>query len=192
MKDDILKRAMFAMPLSKASRGSGIMAGFEDDINAMDEEDEMPPMARTPQNPEILMNNLRGDMRSVDARYEELAQMVGEEAAMATPPEVIAMLMGQMGQQGGIGALPQGAAMPPPAMAAPAPPGAPPTGAAPPPPMPTPAPPAMPNGMGGAPPFPQGGVSQTPPAPIGMAVGGLLRKGAQALKGAIGRGAQGA
>ena len=193
MKDDILKRAMFAMPLSKASRGSGIMSGFEDDINAMDEEDEMPPMARTPQNPEILMNNLRGDMRSVDARYEELAQMVGEEAAMATPPEVMAMLMGQMGQQGGIGALPQGAAMPPPAMPGAPPPGAPPgaapPGAAAPPPMPAPAPPAMPSGMGGAPPFPQGGVSQTPPEPVGMAVGGLLRKGAQALEGAIGRGA---
>ena len=29
MKDDILKRAMFAMPLSKASRGSGIMAGVD-------------------------------------------------------------------------------------------------------------------------------------------------------------------
>lgn len=200
MKEDILKRAMFAMPLSKASRGSGIMAGvdgFEEDINAMDEEDEMPPMARTPQNPEILMNNLRGDMRSVDARYEELAQMVGDEAAMATPPEVMAMLMGQMGQQGGIGALPQGAAMSPPPM-----PGAPPTGpmaaapaapaAAPAPAMPAPAAPAqpaMPNGMGGAPPFPQGGVSQTPPAPVNMAVGGLLRKGAQALEGAIGRGA---
>ena len=196
MKEDILKRAMFAMPLSKASRGSGIMAGFEDDINAMDEEDEMPPMARTPQNPEILMNNLRGDMRSVDARYEELAQMVGDEAAMATPPEVMAMLMGQMGQQGGIGALPQGAAMSPPPM-----PGAPPTGpmaAAPAPAAPAPAapampaapaPPAMPSGMGGAPPFPQGGVSQTPPGPVGMAGGGLLRKGAQALESAIGRGA---
>ena len=193
MKDDILKRAMFAMPLSKASRGSGIMAGFEDDINAMDEEDEMPSMARTPQNPEILMNNLRGDMRSVDARYEELAQMVGDEAAMATPPEVMAMLMGQMGQQAGIGALPQGAAMPPPPMpgAAPAPAAAPLPAAAPAPAAPAPAPPAMPNGMGGAPPFPPGGVSQTPPAPIGMAVGGLLSKGAQALKGAIGRGAQG-
>ena len=201
MKDDILKRAMFAMPLSKASRGSGIMAGFEEDINAMDEEDEMPSMARTPQNPEILMNNLRGDMRSVDARYEELAQMVGEEAAMATPPEVMAMLMGQMGQQAGIGALPQGAAMTPPpmpgappadAMAAAAPP-APPPAAAPAPAAPAPAaaPPAMPSGMGGAPPFPPGGVSQTPPAPIGMAVGGLLSKGAQALKSAIGRGAQG-
>lgn len=198
MKDDILKRAMFAMPLSKASRGSGIMAGvdgFEEDINAMDEEDEMPSMARTPQNPEILMNNLRGDMRSVDARYEELAQMVGDEAAMATPPEVMAMLMGQMGQQGGIGALPQGAAMPPPPM-----PGAPPTSpmaaapaapAAPAMPAPAaPAPPAMPSGMGGAPPFPQGGVSQTPPAPVNMAVGGLLSKGAQALKGSFGRGAQ--
>ena len=194
MKEDILKRAMFAMPLSKASRGSGIMAGFEEDINAMDEEDEMPSMARTPQNPEILMNNLRGDMRSVDARYEELAQMVGDEAAMATPPEVMAMLMGQMGQQAGIGALPQGAAMTPPPM-----PGAPPAdpmaapaiadAAAP---APAPASPAMPNGMGGAPPFPPGGVSQTPPAPVGMAFGGLLSKGAQALKGAIGRGAQGA
>jgi hypothetical protein len=85
--------------------------------------EDMPPMARTPQNPEILMNNLRGDMRSVDARYMELAQMVGEEAAMETPPEVLAMLMGQMGaQQAGIGALPEaqnmmppGAGMPPPA-----------------------------------------------------------------------------
>ena len=201
MKEDILKRAMFAMPLSKASRGSGIMAGFEEDINAMDEEDEMPSMARTPQNPEILMNNLRGDMRSVDARYEELAQMVGDEAAMATPPEVMAMLMGQMGQQAGIGALPQGAAMTPPPMPgappadpmAAAAPAAPPPAAAPAPAAPAPAaaPPAMPSGMGGAPPFPQGGVSQTPPAPVGMAVGGFLSKGAQALKGAIGRGAQG-
>ena len=202
MKEDILKRAMFAMPLSKASRGSGIMAGFEEDINAMDEEDEMPSMARTPQNPEILMNNLRGDMRSVDARYEELAQMVGDEAAMATPPEVMAMLMGQMGQQAGIGALPQGAAMTPPPMpgappadpmaaAVPAAPAAPPPAAAPAPAAPAPAaaPPAMPSGMGGAPPFPQGGVSQTPPKPVGMAGGGLLRKGAQALENLIGRGA---
>jgi len=113
---------------------------------------------------------------------------------MATPPEVMAMLMGKMGQQGGIGALPQGAAMPPPPMpGVPPPPGAPqgaPPGAAAPPPMPAPAQPAMPNGMGGAPPFPQGGVSQTPPAPVNMAVGGLLSKGAQALKGSFGRGAQ--
>jgi hypothetical protein len=50
-------------------------------LEAPEKEDEMPVMARTPQNPEILMNNLRGDMRSVDARYQELAQMVGDEAA---------------------------------------------------------------------------------------------------------------
>jgi hypothetical protein len=89
MKDDILQRAMFAMPLSKEAKNSGIMAGFEDDINDMDDEDEMTPMERTPQNPEIMMNTLRGDMRSTDARYMELAQMVGEEAAMETPPEVL-------------------------------------------------------------------------------------------------------
>jgi len=29
MKNEILKRAMFAMPLTKDSRNSGIMAGFE-------------------------------------------------------------------------------------------------------------------------------------------------------------------
>jgi hypothetical protein len=121
MKEEILKRAMFAMPLSKEARGSGIMSGFDmEDMDEMEDSEnaaleEMPPMARTPQNPEILMNTLRGDMRSVDARYMELAQMVGEEAAMETPPEVLAMLMGQMGaQQGGIGALPQGQEMMPP------------------------------------------------------------------------------
>lgn len=126
MKEEILKRAMFAMPLSKEAQGTGIMSGFDME-QEMDEDEnadleEMPPMARTPQNPEILMNNLRGDVRSLDARYMELAQMVGEEAAMETPPEVLAMLMGQMGaQQAGIGALPQaqgmvppGAGMPPP------------------------------------------------------------------------------
>ena len=32
MKNEILKRAMFAMPLSKESRNSGIMAGFEDEM----------------------------------------------------------------------------------------------------------------------------------------------------------------
>lgn len=169
MKEEILKRAMFAMPLSKEAQNTGIMSGFdmedeiEDDENAALE--EMPPMARTPQNPEILMNNLRGDVRSVDARYMELAQMVGEEAAMETPPEVLAMLMGQMGaQQGGIGALPQaqgmmppGAGMPPPGqMGAPQPAPAMPQGGIP-----------MPTGMESAPPFSQG-----PEAPQGFAYGG--------------------
>ena len=186
MKEEILKRAMFAMPLSKESRNSGIMSGFEmdemedgEDVDTNADMEDMPPMARTPQNPEILMNTLRGDMRSVDARYMELAQMVGEEAAMETPPEVLAMLMGQMGapapsmgqpgaQQGGIGALPQGQEMmPPPAQ----------MGAA----QQAPAMPQggipMPEGMESAPPFPQGaeapqgyayGGEVAPPTPDGM------------------------
>ena len=157
MKNEILKRAMFAMPLSKESRNSGIMAGFEDEMpEEMPEEVEsdMPQMARTPQNPEILMNTLRGDMRSVDARVQELAQMVGEEAAMDTPPEVLALLQAQLaGPQGGIGALPQGQEMAPPPMQ-------PPQGGMP--------PQGMPPGPEGAGPFPQGGAEQAPPTPDGM------------------------
>jgi hypothetical protein len=155
MKEEILKRAMFSMPLSKAARNSGIMEGFEDeeieDLENQNYED-MPPMARSPQNPEILMNTLRGDMRSVDARYMELAQMVGEEAAYETPPEVLAMLQPQLAQQqqGGIGALPQAANMMPPGMM----------------------PPEMaPQGMppeGGIAPFSQGGAEQAPPTPDGL------------------------
>jgi hypothetical protein len=179
MKEEILKRAMFAMPLSKEAQGTGIMSGF--DMEEMADQDEnadmedMPPMARTPQNPEILMNNLRGDMRSVDARYMELAQMVGEEAAMETPPEVLAMLMGQMGaQQAGIGALPQGQAMAPPGAQAPA--GQAPGAGMPAPdqmgaPQSAPAMPQggipMPQGMESAPPFSQGAE-----APQGYAYGG--------------------
>ncbi|MFM2187282.1 MAG: hypothetical protein RIR43_1854 [Pseudomonadota bacterium] len=164
MKDEVLKRAMFSMPLSKSARNSGIMEGFEDeefeDLENQNYED-MPPMARNPQNPEILMNTLRGDMRSVDARYMELAQMVGEEAAYETPPEVLAMLQPQLAApQGGIGALPQAAGMMPPDM-----------GGA----------PMAPQGMppeGGIAPFSQGGAEQAPPTPDGLpparaAVGGL-------------------
>lgn len=152
MKEEILKRGMFATPLSSKSKNTGIMQGFEDMEDTSVE--EMPPMARVPQNPEILMNNLRGDIRSVDARYMELAQMVGEQAAMDTPPEVLAMLQMQMAQppvppapagppqspqmdmQGGIGALPQAAGM-------------------------------MPPGMEGAPPFPAG-AEGAPPTPDGL------------------------
>lgn len=170
MKEEILKRAMFAMPLSKEAKGSGILSGFdmdemEDDVDENADMEDMPPMARTPQNPEILMNTLRGDMRSVDARYMELAQMVGEEAAMETPPEVLAMLMGQMGaQQAGIGALPQAQGMMPPGAGTPPPDqmGAP---------QPAPAMPQggipMPTGMESAPPFSQGAE-----APQGYAYGG--------------------
>lgn len=163
MKEEILKRAMFAMPLSKEAKNSGILSGF--DLDEMDEaeepegmeepgenSDEMPQMARTPQNPEILMNNLRGDYRSVDARYMELAQMVGEEAAMETPPEVLAMLQMQFAQQPaaqGIGGLPQAQGMMPPGMPGTA--------------------PQMPPGMEGAqPPFPAGGAEEAPPTPDGM------------------------
>ncbi len=149
MKDEVLKRGMFSQPMSKSARNSGIMEGFEDEM----EEEDMQPMARSPQNPEILMNNLRGDIRSVDARYLELAQMVGEEAAMETPPEVLAMLQPQLAAQtappmpqGGIGALPQGAQMAPPPMMGQG--------------------PAMPPGMEGMPPFPQGGAEQAPPQPF--------------------------
>jgi hypothetical protein len=138
------------------------MAGFDEEMpEEMPEEPEtdMPQMARTPQNPEILMNTLRGDMRSTNARMQELAQMVGEQAAMETPPEVLALLQAQLAApQGGIGALPQGQEMAPPPMGMP-PEGMPPMG------MP---PEGMPPGMEGAGPFPQGGAEQAPPTPDGM------------------------
>ena len=175
MKDSVvLKRAMFSTALPKSVRNSGIMAGFEDDDmleEPVEKEGDMPSMARTPQNPEILMNNLRGDMRSVDARYQELAQMVGEQAAQETPPEVLAMLQMQFGQQQeGIGALPQGAGMMPPPMGGGAPMGAPGGAPAMPASMPIGMPPqgAMPSGMESAGPFPQGGANQAPPTPDGM------------------------
>jgi hypothetical protein len=175
MKEEILKRAMFAMPLSKEARSSGIMAGFDmedegEDPEMQDEDanadlEELPPMSRTPQNPEILMNTLRGDMRSVDARYQELAQMVGEQAAQDTPPEVLAMLQPQLAaQQGGIGALPQGQGMAPPGAMPPGPMGAP---------QPAPAMPqggiSMPQGMESAPPFSPGAE-----APQGFSHGGAV------------------
>ena len=163
MEDEVLKRSMFSKPMTKATRGSGIMAGFDDEelenMQPEEPEEQMSPMARTPQNPEILMNTLRGDMRSVDARVQELAQMVGEEAASETPPEVLALLQSQLAQQpqqGGIGALPQSPGMPP----AP--------GAGPQAPQPQAAAGMPPQGAGpqapeGAPPFPQGGASNASP-----------------------------
>ena len=149
MEDEVLKRDMFSKPMTKAARNSGIMAGFDDeemdDMQPEEPEEQMSPMARTPQNPEILMNTLRGDMRSVDARYQELAQMVGEQAAQETPPEVLALLQVQLGQaqQGGIGALPQSPAMPQQGGMPAGMPGTPPQGAG-------------PQAPVGAPPFPQG------------------------------------
>jgi hypothetical protein len=121
-------------------------------------------MARTPQNPEILMNNLRGDMRSTDARYQELAEMVGEDAAYNTPPEVLAMLQPTLAAQQGIGALGAGPMMPPGGMPMPAGPG-PAAGAMPPPmpEMPAEMPPQMPPEMAAGP----------GPAPMQLAAGGI-------------------
>jgi hypothetical protein len=182
MKNEILERAMFAMPLSKDARNSGIMAGFEEEMPEDIEDEgmeEMPPMARTPQNPEILMNTLRGDMRSLDARYQELAQMVGEDAAMETPPEVLAMLQPQLAAPpAGIGGLPQAQGMMPPNMGMPPPDqmGAP---------QPAPAMPQggipMPAGMESAPPFSPGAE-----APQGYAFGGIVR-GAQMVGDKLGQ-----
>lgn len=100
----------------------GIMSGFLDDIEDLMEEIEKEGkveegddadmariLDRRPNSPEILMNNLRGDYRSIDARREELADRVGYNAAQQTPDEVLAMLQPILAQQG-IGALPMGGA----------------------------------------------------------------------------------
>lgn len=185
---EVLKRSMFAMPLSRSARNSGIMEGFEEDAED-NMPDEIPTLARTPQNPEILMNNLRGDMRSVDARYDELAQMVGDEAAYETPPEVLAMLQPQFAAEQGSGiaglAAAQGMQAPPMAPPGGAPESmAPPEGpAAPqmqpppqmPPQMPPPmAPPTAPPG-GGFPGFPPGGGAAPMQPPQGLAHGGIVQ-----------------
>jgi hypothetical protein len=98
----------------------GIMQGFlemmneDDDLEEGDDEMEAGEMlGRTPDSPEILMNNLRGDMRSIDARRDELADMVGYAAAAETPDSVLAMLQPMLAQQG-IGAMvPPGMGLPP-------------------------------------------------------------------------------
>jgi hypothetical protein len=104
----------------------GIMSGFMDDLDEMmleidgemqetddgDEGDIAKMLGRRPDSPEILMNNLRGDYRSIDARREELADLVGYSAAAETPDEVLAMLQPVLAQQG-IAALPQAAPMQP-------------------------------------------------------------------------------
>jgi len=170
----------------------GIMAGFkdmmemeDDDMEDMDEEDRVASevMGRSPKSPEILMNNLRGDMRSIDARVDELADMVGYRAAKDTPQEVLALLQPVLAQQQGIGAAPasaelmQGPQLPmaPPPM----PPGAPMA-----PPMAPGAsemPPEMmaammgggPQDMTGPPPPETGGIAGAPP--IAMARGGYVQ-----------------
>jgi hypothetical protein len=169
----------------------GIMQGFmdvEDELEDELEDDEdldeaaEQTLNRRPDSPEILMNTLRGDMRSVDARRQELADLVGDQAAEETPDAVLAMLQPVLAQGGGLGALPQSGPMaegPQAPMPMPAPPGgpmaaAPPGGIAPP----------MEAAMG-APPAQDGGIAAlmgagAPPgggqAPINMAEGGLVQR----------------
>ncbi len=181
MNPKIMSRPMFSGPKQDVNN-VGIMQGFAEDDGeemGMEPEQEAAPSDRSPSDPEVLMNNLRGDYRSVDARYMELAQMVGEEAASQTPPEVLAMLQMQMAPPaGGIGDL-QGMqpAMPPAAAGIAGLPQAPQQ------PMPQPQQ-AMPPGMAGAAPFPQGGAEQAPPTPDGLppahaVVGGLMTQAAR-------------
>jgi len=185
MNPKIMSRPMFSGPKQDANN-VGIMQGFmEDEEEPMEPEQESAPSARSPSDPEVLMNNLRGDYRSVDARYMELAQMVGEDAASQTPPEVLAMLQMQMAAPaGGIGALPGAPGMPPPPPAAAGGIGGlPQAPQAPQEPMPQPQQ-AMPPGMAGAAPFPQGGAEQAPPTPDGLppahaVVGGLMTQAAR-------------
>ena len=131
----------------------GIMAGFKDMMDAPDEVEEEPEERdsyeednrdemvadRRPDSPEILMNHLRGDMRSLDARRDELADMVGYQAARETPDSVLAMLQPVLAKQQGLATLPM--AQGPQA----------------------PMPPAMPPGMGIPPMGPQGGLPPGPP-----------------------------
>ena len=174
----------------------GIMAGFkdmmemeDDDTEDTSEEDRVASevMGRSPKSPEILMNNLRGDMRSVEARIDELADMVGYRAAKDTPQEVLALLQPVLAQQQGIGAAPASAELmqgPQPPMAPPPgmppemmPPGAPPEAA------PGGMPPEMmaalmggaggPQGMAGPPPPETGGIAGAPP--MAMARGGYVQ-----------------
>jgi hypothetical protein len=92
----------------------GIMSGFMDDLEGLleelsaeemegmeegDEADMARTMKRSPDSPEILMNNLRGDMRSIDARREELSDLVGFREAEETPEGVLALLQPILGQQ---------------------------------------------------------------------------------------------
>lgn len=168
MKSKVMDRPMFKQKEDMDPENVGIMSGFKDmDIDDLFEDemeegedmyDSSAMLERRPDSPEILMNNLRGDMRSVDARREELADLVGYNAAMETPEEVLALLQSSLA--GGIGGLPTGPAAQGPAMA---------------PPMPAP----MPQDMGMMPP---GMPAEAPPMeaagmpPLAMAQGGIVQR----------------
>jgi hypothetical protein len=140
----------------------GIMSGFMDELEELiseidaedleknkggDEADTAKLMGRTPNSPEILMNNLRGDMRSVDARREELADLVGMREAQETPEGVLTLLQSVLAQQEAVPPMPMAPPMPPQGM---------------PPEMMGGMPPEM---MGGMPPMPPQGM---PPPPMGI------------------------
>ena len=124
MKSKITDRPMFKKPVDEVDvENVGIMQGFMDAMEEDDSEDEYEMddneaakvADRRPNSPEILMNNLRGDMRSIDARVEELADLVGYNAAADTPEDVLALLQPVLAQQQAAPMPPQGgipAAMP--------------------------------------------------------------------------------
>ena len=193
MKSRVLDRPMFRSGSRPDIDNIGIMHGFmepgssedmdetPDDFQSSQNDEDMEAshmVDRRPDSPEILMNNLRGDMRSVDARYKELADLFGPAVARDTPEEVLALLQPVLaGSKEGIGALPGAQALPG-MMPAPAP--APPGGMPPPPPPPGGMPPppgaAAQGPQGALGPFPSapnaGGAPGQGPAPVNMAGGG--------------------
>jgi hypothetical protein len=174
MKSKISDRPMFKKGDDEMEvENVGIMQGFMDEMEAEDamEDDEdyqtEKMLDRRPNSPEILMNNLRGDMRSIDARVEELADLVGYNAAADTPENVLALLQpvlaAQQAPQGGIpAAMPPQEMMPPPPM---------------PPEMMGGMPPEAAMGGIGALPADQGPMMEEPmPAPVAMAMGGYVQR----------------
>lgn len=155
----------------------GIMSGFMDDLDEImgelddemedddegDESDMANMLDRRPDSPEILMNNLRGDYRSIDARREELADLVGYNAASETPDAVLAMLQPVLAKQG-VAALPMGAADVGPLPMDPL------TGMS-----PQGGPPPMDQGPMAAPPIMPPAPAPAPQAPIGMKKGGIVQ-----------------
>jgi len=173
MKSKVLDRPMFKKGAAIDVENVGIMQGFKDMLGDLEMEDEYEgeemdeaaqATGRTPDSPEILMNNLRGDMRSVDARVEELADLVGYGAAAETPASVLALLQPVLGAQQTMPAAPA-AMMPPAGMPAEMMGAMPPAG-----PMP------MPIDQG---PMPAGGIGSLPApteAPIPMRNGGVVQR----------------
>jgi hypothetical protein len=176
MKSKISDRPMFRKDIEEDEvENVGIMQGFMDEMEAEEEmendEDYKTEkmLDRRPNSPEILMNNLRGDMRSIDARVEELADLVGYNAASETPEGVLALLQPVLAAQQAPQVPPQG--MPP---QNPAPQGMPPE-------MMGGMPPEAAMGGIGALSADQGPMMEPPmeepmPAPVAMAMGGYVQR----------------